>query len=64
MKIKQTYLTAFLTLVLALAWMLSGILSDKGYEVKTKAGIETISSVTVLNSNALERVKKIILKQF
>jgi len=59
MKIKQTYLTAFLTLVLALAWMLSGILSDKGYEVKTKAGIETISSVTVLNSNALERVKKI-----
>ena len=34
MKIKQTYLTAFLTLVLTLAWMLSGILSDKGFEVK------------------------------
>ena len=59
MKIKQTYLTAFLTLVLALAWMLSGILSDKGFEVKTKVGLETISSVTVLNSYALERVKKI-----
>ena len=59
MKIKQTYLTAFLTLVLALAWMLSGILSDKGLEVKTKVGLETISSVTVLNSYALERVKKI-----
>ena len=59
MRIKQTYITAFLTLVLALVWMLSGILSDKGFEVKTKAGLETISSVTVLNSNALERVKKI-----
>ena len=59
MKIRQTYLTAFLTLVLTLAWMLSGILSDKGFEVKTKVGLETISSVTVLNSYALERVKKI-----
>jgi len=39
--------------------MLSGILSDKDYEVKTKSGLETISSVTVLNSNAIERAKKI-----
>ena len=59
MKIRQTYITSFLTLVLAISWMLSGILSDKGFEVKTKAKLETISSVTVLSSNALERAKKI-----
>ena len=59
MKIRQTYITSFLTLVLAICWMLSGILSEKDLEVKTKAKLETISSVTVLNSNALERVKKI-----
>jgi len=59
MKIRQTYITSFLTLVLAISWMLSGILSDKGFEIKTKAKLETISSVTVLNSNALERAKKI-----
>ena len=53
MKIRQTYITSFLTLVLAICWMLSGILSDKGFEIKTKAKLETISSVTVLNSNAL-----------
>jgi multidrug efflux system membrane fusion protein len=39
--------------------MLSGILSDKGFEAKTKVTLETISSVTVLNSNALEKAKKI-----
>ena len=59
MKIRQTYITSFLTLILAICWMLSGILSDKDYEVKTKSGLETISSVTVLNSNAIERAKKI-----
>ena len=59
MKIRQTYITSFLTLVLAICWMLSGILSEKGFEVKTKTNLETISSVTVLNSDALERVKKI-----
>ena len=59
MKIRQTYVTSFLTLILAICWMLSGILSDKDYEVKTKSGLETISSVTVLNSNAIERAKKI-----
>ena len=59
MKIRQTYITSFLTLVLAIAWMLSGILSDQGFEAKAKATLETISSVTVLNSNALEKAKKI-----
>ena len=59
MKIRQTYITSFLTLILAIGWMLSGILSDKGFEAKTKATLETISSVTVLNSNALEKAKKI-----
>ena len=59
MKIRQTYITSFLTLILAIGWMLSGILSDKGFEAKTKVALETISSVTVLNSNALEKAKKI-----
>lgn len=59
MKIRQTYITSFLTLVLAIGWMLSGMLSDQGIEAKSKITLETISSVTVLNSNAFERVKKI-----
>ena len=59
MKIRQTYITSFLTLILAIGWMLSGILSDQGFEAKTKTTLETISSVTVLNSIALEKAKKI-----
>ena len=59
MKIRQTYITSFITLVIAFLWMLSGMLSDKEFEVKSKTQLETISSVTVLNSNALEKVKKI-----
>ena len=59
MKIRQTYITSFLTLILAIGWMLSGILSDQGFEAKTKTTLETISSVTVLNSSALEKAKKI-----
>jgi multidrug efflux system membrane fusion protein len=39
--------------------MLSGILSDQGFEAKTKTTLDTISSVTVLNSIALEKAKKI-----
>jgi multidrug efflux system membrane fusion protein len=35
------------------------MLSDQGFEAKTKTTLETISSVTVLNSNALEKAKKI-----
>ena len=59
MKIRQTYITSFLTLVLAFLWMLSGMLSDDEFEVKAKTQLETISSVTVLNSSALEKAKKI-----
>tara|TARA_Y100000590_G_scaffold104479_1_gene118891 strand:- start:3465 stop:4373 length:909 start_codon:yes stop_codon:yes gene_type:complete len=59
MKIRQTYITSFLTLVLAFIWMLSGLLSDKDFEVKGKSKLETISSVTVLNSNAIQKAKKI-----
>ena len=59
MKIRQTYITSFITLVIAILWMLSGMLADEEFEVKTKTQLETISSVTVLNSNALEKAKKI-----
>ena len=59
MKIRQTYITSFLTLILAFLWMLSGMLSDEEFEVKAKTQLETISSVTVLSSNALEKAKKI-----
>ena len=59
MKIRQTYITSFVTLVLAFLWMLSGTLSDEEFEVKAKTQLETISSVTVLNSNALEKAKQI-----
>ena len=59
MKIRQTYITSFLTLVLAFIWMLSGLLSDKDFEIKGKSKLETISSVTVLNSNAIQKAKKI-----
>ena len=59
MKIRQTYITSFLTLILAFLWMLSGTLSDEEFEVKAKTQLETISSVTVLNSNALEKAKQI-----
>ena len=59
MKIRQTYITSFVTLILAFLWMLSGMLSDEEFEVKAKTQLETISSVTVLNSNALEKAKQI-----
>ena len=59
MKIRQTYITSFITLVIAILWMLSGMLADDEFEVKTKTQLETISSVTVLNSSALEKAKKI-----
>ncbi|SUZ86608.1 uncharacterized protein METZ01_LOCUS39462 [marine metagenome] len=59
MKIRQTYITSFITLVIAILWMLSGILADDEFEVKTKTQLETISSVTVLNSSASEKAKKI-----
>ena len=59
MKIRQTYITSFVTLVLAFLWMLSGMLTDDEFEVKTKTQLETISSVTVLNSTAAEKAKKI-----
>ena len=59
MKIRQTYITSFLTFILAFLWMLSGMLSDEEFEVKAKTQLETISSVTVLNSNALEKAKQI-----
>ena len=59
MKIRQTYITSFVTLVLAFLWMLSGTLADEEFEVKAKTQLETISSVTVLNSNALEKAKQI-----
>ena len=59
MKIRQTYITSFVTLVLAFLWMLSGMLADDEFEVKAKTQLETISSVTVLNSSALEKAKKI-----
>tara|TARA_B100001123_G_C15132161_1_gene955807 strand:- start:39 stop:887 length:849 start_codon:yes stop_codon:yes gene_type:complete len=39
--------------------MLSGILADDEFEVKSTTQLETISSVTVLNSEALEKAKKI-----
>ena len=59
MKIRQTYITSFITLVIAILWMLSGMLADDEFEVKTKPQLETISSVTVLNSTAAEKAKKI-----
>ena len=59
MKIRQTYITSFITLVIAILWMLSGMLADDEFEVKAKTQLETISSVTVLNSTALEKAKKI-----
>ena len=59
MKIRQTYITSFITLVIAILWMLSGILADNEFEVKSTTQLETISSVTVLNSKALEKAKKI-----
>jgi multidrug efflux system membrane fusion protein len=59
MKIRQTYITSFITLVIAILWMLSGMLADEEFEVKAKTQLETISSVTVLNSSASEKAKKI-----
>ena len=59
MKIRQTYITSFVTLVLAFLWMLSGTLADEEFEVKAKAQLETISSVTVLNSIASQKARKI-----
>ena len=59
MKIRQTYITSFITLVIAILWMLSGMLADDEFEVKTKTQLDTSSSLTVLNSTALEKAKKI-----
>ena len=59
MKIRQTYITSFITLVIAILWMLSGTLAEDEFEVKTKTQLETISSVTVLISTAAEKAKQI-----
>ena len=64
MKIRRTYKTAAITFVLAFLWLLSGLLVNNESSSKEIADLETISSVTVLKSEAKLHSKKIKVSGF
>ena len=64
MKIRNTYKTASITFVFALLWLLSGLLSENKNQIVSKSTLETISSVTVLKSEAQLHSKKIRVSGF
>ncbi len=59
MKVKQTYKTAAITATFLLIWMVSGSLVDKDESPQSESALATLSSVTVLNSNAILKSKTI-----
>ncbi len=59
MKVKQTYKTAAITAVFLLIWMVSGSLVEEEANPLSESALTTLSSVTVLNSNAILKSKTI-----
>ena len=55
MKIKQTYKTAAICSGFLLIWMISGILVEEENFKKSDTSLDTLSSVTILNSNATNK---------
>ncbi|MFL2698212.1 MAG: efflux RND transporter periplasmic adaptor subunit [Gammaproteobacteria bacterium] len=64
MKLRQTHRTALFVFFILIAWMTSGYYANKPQEKNSIASIETISSVTVLNSKAVMHAKKIKISGF
>jgi len=64
MKLRQTHRTALFVFFILIAWMTSGYYANKPQEKNSIASIETISSVTVLNSKAVTHAKKIKISGF
>ena len=52
MKLRQTHRTAIFVFLLLIAWMTSGFYANQPQNIKDVAVLETVSSVTVLNSEA------------
>ena len=57
MKIKQTYKTAAICTAFLLTWMISGTFIKEEKFEKSKSSLETLSSVTIVNSQAISRSK-------
>jgi len=55
MKIKQTYKTAAICSGFLLIWMISGSLVEEENFTKSDTSLDTLSSVTILNSNATNK---------
>ena len=55
MKIKQTYKTAAICSGFLLIWMISGSLVEEENFKKSDTSLDTLSSVTILNSNATNK---------
>ena len=57
MKIKQTYKTAAICAVFLTVWMISGSLVKEENFAKSDSSLDTLSSVTILNSKAIDKSK-------
>ena len=57
MKIKQTYKTAAICAVFLTIWMISGSLVEEENFAKSESSLDTLSSVTILNSKAIDKSK-------
>tara|TARA_Y100001970_G_scaffold98563_1_gene123931 strand:- start:78125 stop:79030 length:906 start_codon:yes stop_codon:yes gene_type:complete len=59
MKIKQTYKTSAITFIFLCIWLISGNLIKEREDPKTKSALDTLSSVSVINSQATLKSKLI-----
>lgn len=57
MKIKQTYKTAAICAAFLTIWMISGSLVEEENFTKSDSSLDTLSSVTILNSKAIDKSK-------
>ena len=64
MKLRQTHRTAIFVFLLLIAWMTSGFYANQPQSIRDVAVLETVSSVTVLNSEASMHAKKIRVSGF
>ena len=64
MKLRQTHRTALFVFLLLIAWMTSGYFANQPQNIKDVAVLETVSSVTILNSKASMHAKKIRVSGF
>ncbi len=57
MKVKQTYKTAAICAAFLTVWMISGSLVEEENFAKSDSSLDTLSSVTILNSKAIDKSK-------